>query len=175
MKEETTYGMNPERIARLLAIGLETADAEDDLSDSRTTAEVLREMLESKLPLDPTIPDSLPAVLDRPCDDLLPPPSQTLQDLLLDSQTGLTVVKALKDYSKELTRRRREEATRAAATVIYYASIANALVFHDKRITQHSYGKLQKAYEDLEQKKWIPSDLKRLLKKAKAACQQRKG
>ena len=175
MKEETTYGMSPEQIARLLAIGLETADDEDDLGDSRTTADILRDMLESKLCLDPTIPDSLPAVLNRPCDSLLPAASQTLQNLLLNSETGLAVIKTLKDYGKELARSGKGEAKQAAATAIYYAAIASALVFHRKRITQHSYAKLQEAFTDFMGKRWVPSDLKDLFEKAEAACQERKG
>ena len=174
MKEETTYGMSPEQIARLLAIGLETADDEDDLGDSRTTAEILRDMLQSKLRLDPTIPDSLPAVLNRPCENLLPAVDQAVSELLLSSETDATIIEALKDYGKELVRRRGPEAETGAATSVYYAAIANALVFHQHKITQHTYARLQEAFLDLEKKQWIPSDLRGLFKKAEAVCQERK-
>lgn len=59
--------------------------------------------------------------------------------------------------------------------MIYYAAIVSALVFHEQKITRHSYEKLQEALTDLDEKQWIPSDLKDLFKKAKAACQERKG
>ena len=65
------------------------------------------------------------------------------------------------------------EADQATATVVYYAAIASALLFHQRRITEHTYDKLEKAYGDLEQKDWIPSELKELFRKAKAACQER--
>jgi hypothetical protein len=94
---------------------------------------------------------------------------QTLRDLLLDSKTDLAVIKTLKDYGKKLVRRGGPEAKQAAATVIYYAAIASALVFHAHKITQHSCQTL------LEQKPWVPPELKDLFRRAKAACHQRKG
>lgn len=71
MKEETTYGLNPVRLARLLAVGLENSDGEGSLRASETSAEVLRGMLAGKLPLDPAMPDSLPAVLNWRCEEVL--------------------------------------------------------------------------------------------------------
>lgn len=127
-------------------------------------------MLDRELPLDPATPHSIPAVLNRPCDELLAATRRTVSQLLLDSKTDLAVMKALKDYCKALARLAGREARRTAATVIYYAAIANALVFHQHKITQHSYEKLHEAYAELEQKPWIPSELKELFKKAQAIC-----
>jgi len=174
MKEETTYGMSPERIARLLAIGLEKTDREDDLLATGTPAEALEDMMVGALPLDPAMPDSLPGVLKQPCEEMLASAGQTMSDFLLSPKTDLAVIKTLKDYGKELVRFGNREAWRAAATVIYYAAIASALAFHHQKITQRSYGKLQEAYADLEQKPWIPSELKDLFRKARKVCRQRR-
>ncbi len=173
MKDETTYGLSPEQLARLLAIGLPGSEAQDDTAAPPTPAEVLRDMLESKLTLDPAIPESLPAVLNRPCEEMLPAAGRTISDLLLDSKTDLSVIKAVKDYAKELARRGGTDAQEAAATTIYYAAIASALVFHGHKITRHSYEKLQEAYAELEQKPWGSSELKDLFRKALAICQER--
>jgi hypothetical protein len=174
-KDETTYGLSPERLARLLAIGLQSADDLNNLSTGRGPGEILMEMLTLELPLGPAVPDSLPAVLNRPCDEMLGVARQTLRDLLLDSKTDLAVIKTLKDYGKKLVRRGGPEAKQAAATVIYYAAIASALVFHAHKITQHSCQTLREAYAELEQKPWVPPELKDLFRRAKAACHQRKG
>jgi len=173
VKEDTTHGLNPEQLARLLALGLQNSNAQGDLDDSGTPANVLKEMLATKLPLDPALPDSLPALLKRPCDDIAAAAGRTLRDLLLDSTTDLAVIKTLKDYGKELVRCGGPDAKQAAATVIYYAAIASALAFHQHKISRHSYERLQEAYADLAQKPWIPSDLKNLFKRAHTACQQR--
>lgn len=172
MKDHTTYGVDPERLARLLAIGIESADGQNNLGDGRFPAELLQAMLASKLSLDPAVLDSLPAVLNRSCDELHPLPDRTIGDLVLDAKTDLAVIKALKEYGKELVGFQRLEAKQAAATVIYYAAIANAMVFHGQKITEHSYPKLQQAYAKLEQTVWIPSELKKLFRKAHAVCGQ---
>ncbi len=175
MKQETTYGVSPKRLARLLAIGLEKNDRENNLADTRTPVDELRDMLGAKLSLDPAKSDSIPAILKRPCDEMLSAYGQTIGYLLLSPKTDLNVIRTLKDYTKELVSRCPPNAKQAAAIVLYYAAIASALVFHRHKITQHSYEKLQKAYTDLEQKPWVPPELKDLFRRAKAACHQRKG
>jgi hypothetical protein len=156
-EEETTYGLSPDRPAKLLALGLESKEDPDEIEEERTVADMLDEMLSNKLPGEEVLGAD-----------------KAIGNLFLDPKSDLAVIKTLKEYGKELVRCADSEIQKAVATTIYYAAIASALVFHRTKVTQHSYGKLQKAYEDLEQKKWIPSDLKDLLKKAKAACQGRK-
>jgi len=175
VKDDTTYGLSPERLARLLAIGLQGRDGENNPYAGRTPAEIVREMLASKLPLDPDASDSLPAILNRACKDLLALSHRTISDLLLHPNTDLAVIKTLKDYGKELVRLRRRETEQAAATVIYYAAIGSALVFHGQKITDHSYPKLRKAYAKLEESPWIPDELKDLFRKARTVCREEEG
>jgi hypothetical protein len=171
VKDETTYGLSPERLARLLAIGMKGSDEQKKTRDGRTPGEVLQNILVSTLPFDAAMPDSLPAVLNRLCDEAPIVVGRSLTDLLLNSRTDLAVIKALKEYSKELVRRGGRESEGAAATAIYYAAIASALVLHQKKVTHLSYEELQEACRDLQQKEWIPSELKGLFRKARGACQ----
>jgi hypothetical protein len=99
---------------------------------------------------------------------------QSISSVLLDSTSDVTVVNTPKDYGKELVRCGDSESQKVAATVIHYAAIGGALVFHHEKIAQHSGGKLQDAYERLMKKRWIASDLKDVFRKAKAPCQERK-
>jgi hypothetical protein len=174
VKDETTYGLSPERLARLLAMGLQDSDAMESPGAGRPPGEVLQDMLSRELPLDPTISDSVPAVLNRPCNELLPTGGSTIRDLLLSSKTDLAVIKTVKDYGKQLARRGGSEAAQAAVTVFYYSAIASALAFHQHKISQHSYQKLDKAFTELEQKPWVSPELKGLFEKAQAICRQRK-
>ena len=57
--------------------------------------------------------------------------------------------------------------------MLYYAVIANALVFHGQRISRHSFRKLRQAYAELIAKPWVPSELRTLFQKAEDACRQR--
>ena len=174
MKDDTTYGLRPEQLARLLGFGLQGVHASDGPDASRSPVEALKDMLVRPLPLDAALPDSLPAVLKWTSDEVLAAATRKLGDLLLDSATSLSVVKTLKGYAKKLVRRSGSEARQAAALVVYYASIADALVFHEQKITQHSYRALDEAYDELKQKPWVPSELKDLFEKAQAFCRQRK-
>jgi hypothetical protein len=177
MKEETTYGLKPDRLARLLGLGLEGAHLQEAVPAAKTPPEgeavVLAEMLRNKAPMDPALADSLPSVLKRPCDELLPAARRPVGDLLLDSETDLSTIETLKDYAKELVRRSDLKAEQAAATAIYYAAIAAALVFHKQSISRHPYVKLQEAYGELERKTWIPLELKDLFSKARGVCQRK--
>ena len=173
MKEETTYGLSPDRLARLLALGLQGSENEEESPEDQSSGEALQAMLDRGLSVDPATPDSLAAVLKRPPDEVAAG-TQTMGDSLLGSETDLEIIKTLKDHGKELVRSVDSEAKKAAATAVYYAAIGSALVFHDQKITQHSREKLAEAFADLEQKDWIPSELRDLFGKAKAACQERK-
>lgn len=172
VKEETTFGVSPRRLAKLLALGVQRG--KDNPGGGGTPAEVLREILDTQLPLDPTLPNSLPTVLSWTSDEVLSAAGRTLRDLLLDPETHLVVIRTLKDYGKGLVRRPGPGAKQAAATVIYYGAIANGLVFHGRKITQHSYRTLHKAYTELRRKSWIPSELKDLFRRALAVCRQQK-
>jgi hypothetical protein len=174
MKKGTAYGLSPDQLARLLSMGLQRTGGQKGGGSNPTAAQVLEDILSAELPLDPSLPDSLPTVLNWPPDQVLAAAGRSMSDLLLDSSTDLAVFKTLKEYAKGLIRRGGPDAKQAAATVIYYAAIAGALVFHNQRITEHSYEKLQRAYAQLEQKPWIPSELKDLFQKARAICQQDK-
>jgi len=105
VEEETTYGLSPEQLAHLLAMGLHQEDDQGSGEGSRTNSDMLQHMLMSELPLDPAMPESVPVVLKRPCEELSDVVGQTLSQLLLNSQTGFEVIQTLKDYAKALSRR----------------------------------------------------------------------
>jgi hypothetical protein len=175
VKKGTAYKLSPDQLARLLSMGLKTTDRKKGGGSNPTAAQVLKDILSGELPLDPSQPDSLPTVLNWPPDQVLAAAGSSMSDLLLDSSTDLAVFKTLKEYAKGLIRRGGPDAKQAAATVIYYAAIAGALVFHNRRVTDHSYEKLHGAYEKLVRKPWIPDELKDLFKRARIICEEGKG
>ena len=175
MEEKTTYGLSPDRLVSLLAIGQPRGEGRHNPRAGRTLSDVLQDMLSNELSLDPALPDSLPSVLNWPSDEVFAISGQSMNDLLLDCSTDLAVIKTLKDYAKELVRRGGRGMKQAAATAIYYAAIASALVFHRCKITKYPYPKLQEAYAELRQKSWVPLELKDLFQKAHALCKQRIG
>jgi len=174
MREDTTYDITPKATARFLSIGMESKNIRGDLRASPSPAKLLQDMLANEPPLHPTMPGSVPAVLNRPCDELLPAAGRSMCDLLTGSKTDPAVITTLKDYAKELVRRGALQTQKAVGIVIYYAAIANALVFQGKRITTHPYENLREAYTELKGKPWISKELKGLFQKAGDVCGRRK-
>lgn len=69
---------------------------------------------------------------------------------LVDPKSALALIETLKDYNKSLVRHAPREDEQAAESALYYAAIANALVFRKHKITQHWHEKVQKDYTVLE-------------------------
>jgi hypothetical protein len=168
------YGLSPEKLSRFLAIGLEHSNNQDGPHLEETSDQAVQRILNAKLSDVSSIRDSLPEILNRLPNTAPPAADQTMGAALVDRRTPLALIETLKDHCKSLVRQAPSKDEQAAASAVYYAAIANALVFHKHKITQHSYEKLQKAFAVLEQKAWVPSDLKDLFEKATAACQERK-
>jgi len=82
----------------------------------------------------------------------------------------LAVVRAIRRYAKERAARRCSEAEHAAMTTIYFAAIANALAFHDVKVTTYSYESLRSSFAKLQAKHWMPEDLADLFDKATQRC-----
>lgn len=141
-------------------------------STSPSPAELLQDFLSSKLLLDPSSPDSLPAVLNWPSHELIAASDHTVGELLSNPKTDMRILVALKDYAKTLARRGGPEAKQTTAKAIYYSAIASALIFHGRRITQHPYEKLHETYAEFEEKPWVSSELKHLFRKAGAICRR---
>ncbi len=174
MDEESTYGLSPERLARLLGIG-EEGPAKDRAEGEQAAGRLLRARLEGTLPLESKVVDALPAVLGHLCRELLPLKGRPLGDVLLDPTVEIEAIKELKDYGKKLARRSRSEAEKASAVAIYYAAIASALLFHDEKISGHSYKSLKGSFSMLIGKEWMVPELARHFSKAHKACGNRGG
>jgi len=171
MAGESTSALTPTQLARLLAIGTRKNADPRPGDPAPTTADALRALLAGEPSLDAEDPDSVPAVLQRPCDELRSAAGRNIETLILDPATELDTVRTLKDYAKALARHEGPPARHAAATALYYAAIASAMLFRGQRITQLSYGRLRQAFADLAAKEWMPVELKDLLAEARSACE----
>ena len=167
---DTTSGLSPRQLLRILLVGAETDSAEPDAAATRPVGEALRERLAHGLPLNPKKMDSLPAILGRMCQELAPLAERPLGDVLLDPTTDLGVIETLKEYGKNLSSRQATDAAHAVAVTLYFAAIASALVHHDAKITQYSYEHLAGSFEMLTKKDWMTPELGELFSQAWLAC-----
>lgn len=64
-------------------------------------------------------------------------------------QTPLAALQAIKDLAKSLVSKATSEVERAAATLLYHAAVAAALVHHEQNISSRTAGARYALYEDL--------------------------
>jgi len=157
-------------VARLLGVAAEETDRTEQARVHRTAAEVLADMLNNAFPLAAAEGGPLRDPGQRRREGRRTTCVKAIGDLLMEPNSDLAAIKALKDHTKALVSSSEDDAEHAGATAIYYAAIAHALLFHGRKITGHSYGKLQEAFEKLAGKPWVPSEVKTLYRKASAVC-----
>lgn len=172
-KKSSTFGLSSEKLARLLNIGSDTSRAKSQADQEQRKAELLRDWLSASLPLDVALVESLPKVLARVCRQLQPLARESFGNLLQDPGVDIAAIKKIKDCSKKLVKSAKSEAEHDAAAAIYYAAIANALVFHEQRITSFSYESLEDTFSELTENSWLSPELVRLFKKAQKLCRKK--
>ena len=87
MAQDSTFGIYPDRLARLLAIGSADVPLSGDRPAEQAAADLLHDRLAGPLPLDEAVVDSLPVLLGRLSRELLPLAGRSLADVLLDPAT----------------------------------------------------------------------------------------
>lgn len=173
MSDDSTAGLDPEKLAQLLAIG-SSVSTYDEQHPGKTRVEALQAWLDGAPPADVGVVDPLPEARVCPPDKRRPVTYDSLREALLAPDANAGVLLAFKAYFKELADGSTSKSQRTVCVVLYYASIANALVSNDKRIAQLSYEQLEGSFEELIKKDWVLPELKALFTKAKLVCHRKK-
>lgn len=173
-KKITTFGMNPEKLARLLNIGSDNKQAETKLDEDEIKAELLLDRLAETLRLDPSTRKTLPKNLGQLCDTIGALAAEPIRNLLQDPKTDIVLIRKIKDHGKKLSQTAKAEAEHQVANTIYYAAIAYALVFHNLKITTFSYKDLGQSFSLLSKEVWIAEGFQSLFAKASEYCQGKK-
>jgi len=169
-KVELTAKQN-ERLLRL-AVSSQASEAGNDPVEDK--ANMLFDILVSPLPVDKLVLDSLPAVVQGLCRKLRSVAGQTIGNLLQDPQTDIAAIRGIKEYTKQSGTCSRSDAEGDAFLAIYYGSIASALVFHNEKISQHSYEDLEHFFRTFAGNTWVPEELTGLFEKAAKYCRSKK-
>ena len=173
MDTPTTSGLSPQQMAQLLALGTEGPHAAPVPAAKSSTAEALRQLLATLSSVDGGETLSLDAV--RPTGDRPPAAGRSIGELLADRRTDLATITAIKDYGKGLVHGRGEESALAAATAVYYAAIAAALVHHGRKITSYSHVRLVESFDRLIGRPWLTAEIDRLFSDARRLCDKESG
>ncbi len=175
MGKKSTYGLTPDQLAELLSVGIDESNFVDRVSDDKAIADMLRNWLVRSLPKDSSLLDSLLVIMGRLGCGMQSLAGKSLGDVLLNPETDIGLLQAIKTYGKKLSYTVDSEAEKAIAITMYHAAIANSLVYHDKKISQLSYDKLEHSFAMLVDKEWMTSELKEMFSRAHSICQEKRG
>ena len=175
MTNKTTYGLRLDQMADIFSMGANDPDPADEEQHDRRMAGLLREQLAYPMPKGSVFCDVMFMMMAQLGSDPGLLAGRRLQEVLLDSQTDVGLLQAIKDCSKRLSCMLDSEAETALATTIYFAALAGALVYHDEKITQSSYEKLDESFALLTEKKWMVGELVELFRRARRVCQSKRG
>ena len=173
-KHPTTSGLSPDKLAKLWTIGSETEQAGPAIDEGSRKTELLLDLLAGALPAPTTGRKSRLTEKTRRQSVVGSITDKAIAELILDSGTDVALLRRVKEYGKKLSDNTKGKAESHVAGTIYYATIASALVFHDKRITKFSYEDLRNYFNRLDKEEWIPQSLRSLFSKAAEYCQMRR-
>ena len=167
-EETTTFGLSSEKLVKLLSIGTDVVPTVR--MDDSLRAQQLEMILGGKLPIEPSLLESVPEFV-RQMDDVAGfLAGNGIGQMLIDAQTDIYLIRRIKEYGQKQSASDDEPCRRDAAIVIYYAAIANALLYHDVRITSSSHEDIDKSLTLLLKKTWLDPDIAELFKKVRRLC-----
>ena len=173
MRKDSTLGLSPERLARLLGITLHSVGGEAKEDSVQYISELLQAHLAGTLPFDAAVIDELPAIIGRLRNELIAHAGETLGEVLTSPESDLDTLKKVRQYAKRMASRKSPKAKHAVAVAIYFAAIANALIFHNTKITTHSYRSLKVSFDNLAKRPWMPAGLVKLFTKVHKICRKK--
>ena len=164
-------------MARLLRTGEDAKLPEDPAARDELTAEILQEYLAEPFPSDIAAAQTSPLSLTGATRDPVGLQVRPLGEVILDRDTSVADCRRVKDYGKRLANKEKSDPNRApeynGALAVYYAAIAAALVFHDKKISNYSLDDLGKTFRKLTRLPWVTPELRELFAKAAEAAARR--
>ena len=128
--------LTPSQKTQLFSLGLREPLPEQDVDEQK--ADLLYDILKRPLPNYEHLTDSLPNPLRGLSYKVRSVAGAPLGELIQDPNTDISLVTRIKEYAKQAGTSTSSEIEKGVFLVIYYAAIANALIFHNKKITQHT-------------------------------------
>ena len=175
-KKPTTFGLKPDKLGKLLNICSATDNSEKneiEIDINQQRAELLQDRLADTLLTGSLKNSPLRRELTELCRMSGLVAGESIRGLLCNKNTDIELLKKTKEHGKRLSQSALETTEHDTANVIYFAAIASALLFHDKKITKFSYEDLEKSFNIFSKTEWVSSDLCDLFEKACKYCQNK--
>jgi hypothetical protein len=165
--------LNSEQNTRLLRLGLQSNPDTAGHTAGIDRTDLLLDVLASKLPTDPAIIETLPTLLRSLSEELQSVSGEPLGALLCSPETKIVRIRRIKDFARQLGTSAKDNIEREVALVVYFAAIANALIYHNAKISQYSHAELAQSFETLSTHHWIPPNFCKLFTKAQQHCNKK--
>jgi len=166
---DSTFGIAPGTMARMLAIGEEGEQADV----AAVSMALLHRHKSLLLEVDSGTVNSVTEVLGGHCPQFEHVNGMTLGELLEAGNVPLEAIEGVKRYAKRLSERHRQEPARTVVAVLYYAAVGRALLDHDEKITGHGFEHLATSYAELLRMEWVGPSLTNLFRRSKDLCEAR--
>ncbi len=169
--KKTTFGLRLGQLADLFAVAVRNQESSEAEYPEDNLSQMLRDELTEVMPgsslLFPTVSEiSVSWQFDEAV--LV---GQSLQQLFFVAEATISQLQLVKEAAKLLTGTLVSTSRRAVANTIYHAAIARCLILHNKKITRHSYEKLDESFALLIEKDWMAAELIELFSDARRVCQ----
>ena len=169
--KRTTFGLRLDQLADIFGVAVENhVSTENDCASDKLSG-TLRRRLTEVMPGNSLL---LTAVSRIAASNLTEMVGKSLLQALSNPESTVDQLQVLKEASKSLSNTGVSDQERAVATTIYHAAIASCLVHHAKKISQHSYDKLDESFNLLIEKSWMDRELVELFSKARQICQAKR-
>jgi hypothetical protein len=170
-EKRSTFGLKLDQLADLLAVAAEDHVPTEADCDHEHLVETLRRRLTGVMSGNSQFLAALSKISACDKSDVTAMTGLSLLQVLSNPESSVSQLRVVKEASKSLSTAAVSEQERAVATTIYHAAIASCLVHHDRKISQHSYDKLDESFALLIEKIWMARELVELFSDARRICQ----
>jgi hypothetical protein len=169
--KKTTFGLRLGQLADLFAVAVKNQEPPEADCAEENLSRMLRDELAEVMPGCSLLFPAVSEISTRRQSDVAFLVGQSLRQLFFNSEATISQLQLVKEAAKHLTKTLDSGARRAVANTIYHAAIARCLNLHNKKITKHSYEKLDESFALLIEKDWMAEELIGLFSDARRVCQ----
>lgn len=169
--KKTTFGLRLGQLADLFAVAVKNQESPEAECAEGNLTKMLRDELAEIMPGSSLLFPAVSEISTSRQSDVALLVGQSLQQLFFDAEATIGQLQLVKEASKRLSGTLASVAQRAVANTIYHAAIARCLTLHNKKITKHSYEKIDESFALLIEKDWMAAELIDLFSDARHVCQ----
>jgi hypothetical protein len=169
--KKTTFGLRLGQLADLFAVAVRNQGSPEADCAEENLPQMLHDELVEVMPGSSLLFPTVSEISTSRQSDVALLVGQSLRQLFFGTEATIGQLQLVKEAAKRLTGTLDSGARRAVANTIYHVAIACCLTLHNKKITKHSYEKIDESFALLIEKDWMAEELIELFSDARRVCQ----